>query len=413
MQLHNTVSSSVVGYTIGLLLVGSIVLVDSRSRRTSLLYLALFTWFFTFQATIFWFLNVFPLPSDSFAYYEKINAIYSSGFDPLVVTDILGAIRFDTAGRSTFILIEAFLFGPILQHYIIFQSINIAIGVVAIYFAAESATYFYGKSVRFYVVLAFLIYFSWYWTVLQGLREALLFFCLGVGLRAFLKWWHCGLRRQLIICISFCAAAVLLRPEQILGVLVAVPLALLFRGRDVFLRSVLVATVLPFLALAGLRATVMFTSSDPIGYLRLIRRARIEDDPGLVLQVPPLQSISDIFLQLPQTLRFFLVPIYPWQVGTGRVYLRQYAHSLTAITILAVCFYGVYGLFKGRWSPEVDSKAFYSVFQGVLTVTMVFSLIDIGAGGAARHSALFYYTVIIFLFPAGIQQVRSRLRIST
>ncbi|MGH6719856.1 MAG: hypothetical protein ACREER_11100, partial [Alphaproteobacteria bacterium] len=240
-----------------------------------------------------------------------------------------------------------------------------------------------------------------YWRGLHNLREAIVLFFIGAWVLTFLRWRARRRTASLIASIAAAAMVVVFRFENFVILAAFVAFYALATARSALQLLPRIAVVAVAAALAVMAAFEV-TGGDPLRSINWARRLRMEG--GYFLELPDLTSYVDVVWQAPISLTFFLVPVKPWEVGIGARFILDYVSSLSAFVLLG---FGLVGAVAAvRRHPERKLLAVFLL--AFLAMAAVYSLPEVSASVAARHSLFWYYFLMMFS-AVGVHRVRAGL----
>ncbi|MFB6271476.1 MAG: hypothetical protein ABEL51_01140 [Salinibacter sp.] len=377
--------------------------IHRRSLQTIGLYFLLFTWFCAVQAILVWYLGLIPARTDGITYFNFGADIAASGFQPDVVNQYLKS-GIDNLGYNVYVLLQAAIVYAAFPSFALVHIFNIFLATMAIYFAARFATQSIGPHAQKYVIVGFVVYFAWYWAVLQNLREAPLLCALGIAMFYFGLWWVQGSLRYGVFAIVSGLIASLFRAEILLLLIAVTGLALVFRYPSWVRQFRRVLFFIPPLILLAIDLAFRLTNKNPLRLINNARSSRVE--AGHHLSNLDASSYWDLLSQFPETLRYFLVPILPWEVSEGLFYFKAYVHSLVAFAFVALAIVGLIRLMTNH-HLHYQKRSLVALLLGFTIVAVIFSLIDIGAGAASRHSTFYFYFLLASFVPVGFISLRN------
>jgi len=371
-----------------------------ESWNNTLSYILIFFAFVFIQSTLIILPEaLFKIPPDSIAYFQRSKEISQSYFDWYVIQSNFKP-GLHNVGFNAYILMESvlvFVFLPSYQFLFIF---NIFLTSLAIFYSARICRLLWGYGYLKYVLLCFLVYFSLYWRVLHNLREAPLLFFMILSIYNYILWWKYAKNNKLILCIIFGVSSVIFRPENALLFMAILILTLIFKTQKINKKIVVFSILLPPLILVTIDIAFKLGNSDPLSLINTARSIRIEGTGGYQLTDVTVSSYWELILDIPNTLRFFLMPIYPWEVKTGLIYFKAYVHSLSCFVLLVFGTIGIKRTFFNNKNKQLKKKLSI-LLTGFVFMSMLYSLADIGAGSSARHSTFFYFFFLSVFSPIG------------
>ena len=350
--------------------------------------------------------NLFRIPPDSIFYFQNSKEIAQSYFDWNVIQANFKP-GLSNYGVNTYIFLQSiltFLFCPSYQFLHIF---NIFLTSLTIFYSIRISRVLWGYGYLKYVVLCFLIYFSLYWHVLQNLREAPLLLFMILSLYNYILWWKCHKNKKLILCIIFGIFSLLLRPENVLLFLAVLALTQILKPRKIDKKILAFIILAPPLILVTIDIAFKLGNSDPLRLINAARAIRLEGG-GYQLTDTTVSSYWELILDFPNTLRFFLMPIYPWEIKTGLIYFKAYVHSLSCFVLL---IFGMIGIRRKLFSNKDKQlkKMLLILLAGYIIMASLYSFADISAGGSSRHSTLFYFFFLSIFSPIGAKIVINKI----
>ena len=369
-------------------------------RRGVFDYLALFTWFVAGVGVAFWVIQVVRLPPDSISYWRWASAISERGF-AVAVLDTNLKRGLSNLGVNAFVLLEAGLTYVLPARYEILQIFNIMVATFAIFFACQTARMLFGERVAQTTLVLFVTYFALYWHGLHNLREAIQLFFIGAWMWSFFRWRAERRAASLVAALASAAMVVLFRVENFIIFAAFVSLYALATARSALQFLPRLVVVLAAAAVA-VKAAFAVTNNDPLRAINFARSLRIEG--GYYLELPDLESFFDLVWQAPISLSFFLVPVKPWQIDVGTQFIRDYLSSQSQLLLLGLGLVGAVAAAR-RHSERKLIAVFVLAF---LAMAGVYSLPEVSASSASRHSLFWYYFLMMFA-AVGFHRLRAGL----
>ncbi|MSP81989.1 MAG: hypothetical protein EXQ94_03400 [Alphaproteobacteria bacterium] len=380
----------------GTILVG-VLRASGADRRQTLDYVVLFTWFVGVVGVVFWVVGAVRLPPDSRFYWRVATMISKAGFSDAALDS--GLMRgLSNLGVNTFLLFEAAVASILPPRYDILQIMNIFIVCLAIFVQDRIARMMFGAKFSYLIPILFFIYFALYWRCLHNNREPLVLLFLGLWIWGLLRWYGGGPRWALVVAVLAGIMVVMLRAENVVIMMAFVALYALATARSAL---VLVPRLAVIVVAAGIAVAMAFeiTYGDPLRAVNFARTLRM--DGGYFLVLPELESYVDVLWQFPISLSFFLVPIKPWEVWIGAEYILDYVHSLTALAILVAQVVGI----RHALVHHPRRRILAVLALSLLAMACIYSLPEVSAESAARHS-LFWYYGLMFFAALGVERTR-------
>jgi len=262
-----------------------------------------------------------------------------------------------------------------------------------------------------YVLLGYLIYFALYWHVLQNLREAPLLFFMILGLLHYILWWKYGNSKNKALAIVFGICSILFRPENVLLFIAIISLTSLLKRKTTYKKIVsLFIIILPLIFIA-IHLSFQFTGNDILRAINASRSIRQAGMGGYQLTDENFSSYTELILEFPTTLRFFYLPLLPWEISTGLIYFKAYIHSLSTLILL---IFSIVGFKRIHFNLKFNNvkKKLIILFISFIFMSILYSFADIGAGSSSRHSTFFFFLLLSTYFPYGAKYFFEKLLIN-
>lgn len=375
-----------------------------QTIRQIMTYSLVFLWFSAVAISLSLFAGLIPVATDGVSYFQWASTIAESGFQPETV-NTYADWEWTKAGPSVFTLLEAGVIYLTYPSFPILFVAQILIATLAVFYMSRLAGLLFGPASHKYVLFGFLVYFAWYWHALQNLREPMLLLFMGIAFLHYMLWWASGRRSDGVLAVAAALISVAFRPENILIVIAVIGLTFLYRHRAFLKRVAKGIVVVPPLLYVAYQLSLDLRNRNLFGSINLARENRTE--AGHHLANLHVSSIWDMLSQLPDTFRFFLVPIWPWQLDTGLVFIRAYVHSLSAFVLLTMAVIGMVKLRLVLRDQRLATPT-WILAVSIFAVAALYSVIDIGAGIAARHSVFAFYFLLGSFAPVGFWYLRQK-----
>jgi hypothetical protein len=371
-------------------------------RRETLAFLGLFTWYVTVTGVVFWWLALIRLPPDSVSYWRWSMSIVQSGFDADAIEAVIRPSPANL-GVNSFILLES-LVGTILPaRYEVLDIFNILLATLAVFFACRVARMLFGDQAQVLTFVLFVCYFAIYWRCLHNLREAIQLFFLGASLWTFFRWRASGRAISLVAALGAAFLVVMFRVENALIFMAFLSCYALFTARSALQMLPRLVVILAAVAV-GAYLSYRVTGGNPLLAINWARKIR--EEGGYSLPISDLNSYVDVIWQAPLTLTFFLAPVKPWEVELGAKFVLNYLHGLVAFPYVLLGVVGAIAAIR----RHAERKMILAIVLSLLAMASVYSIAEISAETAARHSLFWFFAMMPFT-AHGIGRVRVGLAV--
>lgn len=349
---------------------------------------------------------VYPLPygiSDAVRFEQRAWEWAQAGLVDAVA-------QFDPTGPWVYSWVGAVVYSVTDRSELLLQVLNVIGGtliVVNVYLIARSL---WGRHRAYRVawltaLFPFLIQIS---AVTH--REVLIVFLLTLGIYGSIRWMESGRLRQLLLAASALVGSALVHGGLVVAVAAAVLVFVVYASAVVVRRlragRVRVGAAVAVIGLIGVASIVAMAGVPELSKvgdvvevdvetLGQLAEARARGEAEYLSGMYP-SSISDVLVQLPIRMIYFLLSPLPWDVSSTMHAAALIDSGLYALILL--------GLWKSRQHILGDRRATFILFV-TLSAIAVFALVTSNFGTAIRHRAKFA-PMLMALWAAPITDLR-------